>query len=89
MPGTWLFFVLLAIAVVTAWLGRRALRTAPRASASLAAFVPGFTAVVERCRGWLRERIAQALRGQPYAGVTIALVMGDQRDIGLADWKVL
>lgn len=48
----------------------------------LAAFVPGFTAVVERCRGWLRERIERSLRGQPYAGVIIALVIGDQRDIG-------
>ncbi|MET0964143.1 MAG: DNA internalization-related competence protein ComEC/Rec2 [Noviherbaspirillum sp.] len=58
------------------------------ANRRLAAFVPGFTAVVERCRGWLRERIGQALRGQPYAGVIIALVIGDQRDIGQADWKI-
>jgi competence protein ComEC len=54
----------------------------------LDAFVPGFTAIVERCRGWLRERIELALRGQPYAGVIIALVIGDQRDIGQADWKI-
>lgn len=54
----------------------------------LAAFVPGFTAVVERCRGWLRDRIELALHGQPYAGVIIALVIGDQRDIGQADWKI-
>ena len=48
----------------------------------LDAFVPGFTAIVERCRRWLQERIELALRGQPYAGVIIALVIGDQRDIG-------
>ena len=54
----------------------------------LNAFVPGLSAVVERCRGWLRERIELALRGKPYAGVIIALVIGDQRDIGQADWKV-
>lgn len=58
------------------------------ANRRLAAFVPGFTAVVERCRGWLRERIERSLRGQPYAGVIVALVIGDQRGIGQADWKV-
>ena len=58
------------------------------ANRRLAAFVPSFNAVVERSRGWLRERIERVLRGQPYAGVIIALVIGDQRDIGQADWKV-
>lgn len=58
------------------------------ANVRLAAFVPGFTTVVERCRGWLRGRIERALRGQPYAGVIIALVIGDQRDIGQADWQI-
>ena len=58
------------------------------ANRRLAAFVPGFTAVVERCRGWLRDRIELALHGQPYAGVIIALVIGDQRDIGQGDWKI-
>jgi competence protein ComEC len=58
------------------------------ANRRLAAFVPGFAASVERCRGWLRERIERALPGQPYAGVIIALVIGDQRDIGQADWKI-
>ena len=58
------------------------------ANRRLSAFVPGFTAVVERCRGWLRERIERALRGQPYAGVIIALVIGDQRDIDQGDWKI-
>ena len=51
-------------------------------------FVFSPAAMVERCRGWLRERMAGALAGQRYAGVIIALVIGDQRDIGQADWKV-
>ncbi|WP_194715582.1 DNA internalization-related competence protein ComEC/Rec2 [Noviherbaspirillum soli] len=54
----------------------------------LAAFVFSPTAMVEGCRGWLRERMAAALAGQRYAGVIIALVIGDQRDIGQDDWKV-
>ncbi len=54
----------------------------------LGAFVFSPTAVVERCRGWLRERMAAALAGQRYAGVIIALVIGDQRDIAQDDWKV-
>jgi competence protein ComEC len=54
----------------------------------LDAFVFSPTAMVERCRGWLRERMAKALAGQRYAGVIIALVIGDQRDIGQDDWKV-
>jgi competence protein ComEC len=58
------------------------------ANRRLAAFVPGFTVVVERCRGWLRDRIERSLRGQRYAGVIVALVIGDQRDIGQADWKI-
>lgn len=54
----------------------------------LDAFVFSPTAVVERCRGWLRERMAAALARQRYAGVIIALVIGDQRDIAQDDWKV-
>nr|MBV0878282.1 DNA internalization-related competence protein ComEC/Rec2 [Noviherbaspirillum sp. L7-7A] len=54
----------------------------------LDAFVFSPTAMVQRCRGWLRERMATALAGQRYAGVIIALVIGDQRDIGQDDWKV-
>lgn len=54
----------------------------------LDAFVASPSAMIERCRGWLRERMAAALDGQRYAGVIIALVIGDQRDIGQDDWKV-
>lgn len=44
--------------------------------------------VIEYCRGWLRDRIFAALPGQPYAGVIVALVIGDQRVIGQSDWTV-
>ena len=57
-------------------------------NARLDAFVFSPGAVVERCRGWLRQRMAAVLAGQHYAGVIIALVIGDQRDIGQDDWKV-
>jgi competence protein ComEC len=54
----------------------------------LAAFVPRFGTLVER-RGWaLRDRILAALPGKPYAGVIVALVIGDQRGIAQADWEV-
>ena len=54
----------------------------------LEAFVPGPAHVVERCRDLLRARIAAALEGKPYAGVIVALVVGDQRGIEQADWDV-
>ncbi len=38
-----------------------------------------------RTRAWLRDRIEQALAGQPYAGVIVALVIGDQRGITPSD----
>ncbi len=44
--------------------------------------------VVEHCRASLRQRIRQALAGKPYAGVIVALVVGDQRAIDQSDWKV-
>jgi competence protein ComEC len=58
------------------------------ANRRLATFDFSLGAVVERCRGWLRGRIENALRGQPYVGVIIALVIGDQRDIAQSDWKI-
>jgi competence protein ComEC len=51
-------------------------------------FVFGFGHLVERCRGVLRDRILQALPGKPYAGVIVALVIGDQRAIDQSDWTV-
>jgi competence protein ComEC len=52
------------------------------------AFVPGFKALIERSRALLRERILAALDGRPYAGVIVALVIGDQRGIAQADWEI-
>lgn len=51
-------------------------------------FVFSFGNVVERCRGWLRDRVQHALRDKPYAGVIVALVVGDQRAVSQADWTV-
>jgi competence protein ComEC len=51
-------------------------------------FVPGFSNMVERCRSWLRARIFAALPDKQYAGVIVALVVGDQRAINQSDWKV-
>jgi competence protein ComEC len=51
-------------------------------------FVPSAGALVERSRALLRERIATALEGREYAGVIVALVIGDQHGIDPADWQV-
>lgn len=44
--------------------------------------------VIEHCRAALRARILAALPDKPYAGVIVALVVGDQRGIDQSDWKV-
>ena len=44
--------------------------------------------VVERTRDALRARILAALPGKPYAGVIVALVVGDQRGIEQPNWDV-
>jgi competence protein ComEC len=54
----------------------------------LDAFVPGPAVLVERVRAALRARIQAALTGRAYAGVIVALVIGDQRGIDQADWQV-
>ncbi len=54
----------------------------------LDAFVPGFSNAVQRSRSWLRERIVAALPDKEYAGIIVALVVGDQRAISQTDWKV-
>ncbi|NRR31173.1 DNA internalization-related competence protein ComEC/Rec2 [Oxalobacteraceae bacterium] len=51
-------------------------------------FVFSFGNVVERARALLRERILTALPEHEYAGVIVALVVGDQRGIDPADWQV-
>jgi competence protein ComEC len=54
----------------------------------LAPFALSFGNVVERCRAVLRDRILRALEGKEYAGVIVALVVGDQRGIPQSDWQV-
>ena len=44
--------------------------------------------VVETSRGWLRDRILSALPDKKYAGVIVALVVGDQRAVSQSDWTV-
>jgi competence protein ComEC len=51
-------------------------------------FVMTPSTLVERSRAALRQRILAALDGKPYAGVIVALVIGDQRGIEQADWQV-
>ena len=51
-------------------------------------FVPGFHNAVERTRAWLRDRIHDALPDKKYAGVIVALVIGDQRAVSQSDWRV-
>ncbi|MDN2709749.1 DNA internalization-related competence protein ComEC/Rec2 [Janthinobacterium sp. SUN118] len=66
-------------------------RPQPRAempNRRLAAFVPGFGNVVEASRAALRARIVRSLEGRQYAGVIVALVVGDQRAIPQSDWQV-
>jgi competence protein ComEC len=54
----------------------------------LAAFVLSPGNLVERSRGWLRDRILAALPEKRYAGVLVALVVGDQRGVAQADWNI-
>ncbi|MBJ7313508.1 DNA internalization-related competence protein ComEC/Rec2 [Rugamonas sp. CCM 8940] len=51
-------------------------------------FVASVGNAVERCRDALRERILTALPGREYAGVLVALVVGEQRGIAQSDWQV-
>lgn len=51
-------------------------------------FVPGFGNGVQRARAWLRDRIYAALPDKEYAGVIVALVIGDQKAIAQSDWSV-
>ena len=63
-------------------------RPAGRGNRRLDAWVPGPRNMVERTRALLRDRIAATLAGKPYAGVIVALVIGDQRGIAQSDWDV-
>ncbi|MEW7847133.1 DNA internalization-related competence protein ComEC/Rec2 [Massilia aurea] len=63
-------------------------RPAGQRNERLDAWTPGAGYAVERARGWLRARILAVLDGEPYAGVIVALVIGDQRGIDQDDWDV-
>lgn len=63
-------------------------RAAGDGNRRLAPWVAGPGYAIERVRGLLRTRILSTLEGQPYAGVIVALVIGDQRGIGQDDWDV-
>ena len=54
----------------------------------LDSFVPGIASAVGRARWHLRERIRAALPDHEYAGVVVALVVGDQRSIDQSDWTI-
>ena len=54
----------------------------------LDSFVVSVGNVIEHTRALLRARILAALPGKPYAGVIVALVVGDQRGIDQSDWNV-
>ncbi len=45
-------------------------------------------AAIDNLRAAIREKILDALSAKPYAGVIVALVVGDQRAIGQKDWDV-
>ncbi|SFD66215.1 DNA internalization-related competence protein ComEC/Rec2 [Massilia yuzhufengensis] len=63
-------------------------RPAGPRNARLDSFVPRFGHVVERSRATLRRHILRQLEGKRYAGVIVALVIGDQRGIPQSDWDV-
>lgn len=50
--------------------------------------VADFNALVDRARSRLRERLERLLGEARYRGVIVALVMGDQGQIGEADWTL-
>jgi competence protein ComEC len=45
-------------------------------------------AAIDNLRAAIREKIQQALSGKAYAGVIVALVVGDQRAIDQKDWDI-
>lgn len=63
-------------------------RAAGSLNRCLDSFVPSAGSLVQRSRAVLRARILDALPGKPYAGVIVALVVGDQRAIEQSDWTI-
>ena len=55
----------------------------------LAPFVWSAHNLVQSLRAGMRDRILAALPGERYAGMVVALVIGDERGVGQSDWKVV
>ena len=51
-------------------------------------FVPDLATYIGRARDTLRARLQHALPDAEYAGVIIALVVGDQRGVSQSDWEI-
>lgn len=68
--------------------GVRATGTVRKEIKLLDDFVWTLSSIIERTRFVLRARIERALPDAPYAGIVSALVVGDQRAISQADWRV-
>jgi competence protein ComEC len=75
-----------------AWLLSEGLRATgnvrPANRQRLNAFVWRPHTVLDAARSALRQRIFSALPNQPYAGVLVALVIGDQRAVSQSDWTI-
>lgn len=76
-----------------AWLFERGVRATGYVRAAddnrrLGAFVPRFGLAVERLRERIHERFLRALPERDYAGVLVALVVGDQRAIDGGLWQL-
>lgn len=64
-------------------------RVLPKSGAEmLAAWVADPVLWIHRLRDVVRERFRAALPGRPYAGVLIALAIGDQQAIPQAQWEI-
>lgn len=75
------------------WLLERKLRATGYVRASAAnqrvdERVPGAMLTVHRWRETVRSRFGDLLDGRPYAGILIALAVGDQRAIAREQWEV-
>ncbi len=75
-----------------AWLLERGLRATgyvrPGLRVRLDEFVLRPSTLIERLRESVRERFRQALPGEPYAGVLLALAIGEQRAIPAEQWQL-
>ena len=78
---------------VEAWLLENGFRATgyvrdAEANGRLAAFSGRATDYVQRARAAVRARIVAALPGAPYAGVIVALAIGEERAIPEAQWRI-